>query len=53
MMAEDNGKGFCQASNGGIGLRNVHSRISYLKGTIAIDSSLKGTTITIYIPYQT
>jgi signal transduction histidine kinase len=52
IMAEDNGKGFSAQAGEGIGLKNLHSRIDYLKGTIAIDSSLKGTTITIYIPYQ-
>lgn len=51
MMAEDNGKGFSEKQNDGIGLKNIYSRVNYLKGKINIDSGKSGTTIMIQIPY--
>ena len=51
---EDNGKGFEQKNTGrasGIGLKNVASRTEWLGGSIAIDSSVIGTTIRLDIPY--
>jgi two-component system, NarL family, sensor kinase len=51
---EDNGKGFdVKTQRGdGIGLKNVMSRIQYLKGSINIDSEEgQGTSIMIDIPY--
>ncbi len=51
---EDNGKGFDskQADNSeGIGLKNIKSRIEYLKGTIEWNSSPgKGTLVAFYVP---
>lgn len=51
---EDNGKGFdvTQKSNiEGIGLKNMRTRIEYLKGTIEFDSTPeKGTLVAINIP---
>jgi signal transduction histidine kinase len=51
---EDNGKGFDSADKNnfeGIGLKNIISRIAYLKGTIDFDSSPgKGTLVAIHVP---
>jgi signal transduction histidine kinase len=55
MMVEDNGKGFDVAKTiegeHGIGLKNIQSRIEYLRGQIHYDSMIgKGTTVSIEIP---
>ena len=51
---EDNGKGFNTADLAkfeGIGLKNIRSRISYLKGTVDFDSMPgKGTLVAIHVP---
>jgi signal transduction histidine kinase len=51
---EDNGKGFNTADKNkftGIGLKNMISRVEYLKGTVDISSSPgKGTLVAIFIP---
>lgn len=51
---EDNGKGFNtkdQAKFEGIGLKNILSRIQYLKGTVDFDSEPgKGTLVAIHVP---
>jgi signal transduction histidine kinase len=49
---EDNGKGFdTQVFSDGIGLKNISSRIEYLKGKVDIDSRPgKGTVITFHVP---
>ncbi|MBS1497384.1 MAG: sensor histidine kinase [Bacteroidetes bacterium] len=51
---EDNGKGFdtsIKQNFEGIGLKNITSRITYLKGTIEFDSTPgKGTLVAIHIP---
>jgi two-component system NarL family sensor kinase len=51
---EDNGKGFNtnnQDKFEGIGLKNIITRVEYLKGTVDISSSpKKGTLVAIYIP---
>jgi signal transduction histidine kinase len=51
---EDNGKGFDSSEKHnfeGIGLKNIISRITYLKGSIDFDSSPgKGTLVAIHIP---
>lgn len=51
---EDNGKGFHVAElkkKDGIGLKNIQSRIAYLKGTVDWDSQIgKGTAIIINVP---
>lgn len=52
---EDDGKGFIAsdiAGKEGIGLKNIQSRVTYLKGTVEWDSALgKGTVVVINIPY--
>ncbi len=53
---EDNGKGF-DASNkdqfDGIGLKNIISRIEYLKGTVDFDSAPgRGTVVAIHVPLK-
>lgn len=51
---EDNGKGFLMTDKmkfEGIGLKNIYSRIDFLKGSIDVDSSIgKGTLVAINIP---
>jgi two-component system NarL family sensor kinase len=53
---EDNGKGFDttdkeKISSMGMGLKNIHTRVEYLKGTIDIDSAPgRGTVISLQIP---
>ena len=51
---EDNGKGFQlnSANKGdGIGLKNIQTRVNYLKGTLDIDTSPgKGTLVAIHVP---
>lgn len=54
IMIEDNGIGFDKteiANFEGIGLKNLLTRITFLKGTIEINSALgKGTAISIWLP---
>jgi signal transduction histidine kinase len=51
---EDNGKGFDTSDKDkftGIGIRNIQSRVEYLKGTVEWDSAPgKGTVVAIQIP---
>jgi two-component system, NarL family, sensor kinase len=51
---EDNGKGFETSDPEkfeGIGLKNMRTRIAYLKGTIDIDSSPgNGTVVALHVP---
>jgi signal transduction histidine kinase len=51
---EDNGKGFAVAEKmnaAGIGLKNIRTRIEYLKGTVDFDSAEgKGTLVAIHVP---
>jgi len=53
---EDNGKGFNtmdQSKFEGIGLKNIQSRIKYLKGTVDFDSEPgKGTLVAIHVPVE-
>lgn len=55
LMVEDNGVGFnTQKINtfDGIGLKNIHSRIEYLNGTVDFDSQPgRGTTVNIQVPF--
>ncbi len=52
LVVEDDGRGMSrERSDGdGIGLRNIASRISYLKGKFTMDSGSSGTTAIIDIP---
>jgi two-component system, NarL family, sensor kinase len=51
---EDNGKGFAVADKAkveGIGLKNIRTRIEYLKGTVDFDSAPgNGTLVAIHVP---
>ena len=53
-MVEDNGVGFdTKKINNfdGIGLKNIQSRIAFLKGSVNFDSAIgRGTTVVIEIP---
>lgn len=54
---EDNGKGFVlneQLQEEGMGLKNLYSRIRFLKGELDIDTAPgRGTSIVIHVPLQT
>jgi signal transduction histidine kinase len=55
ILVEDNGIGFdvskLNTEDGGIGLKNIQSRIAYLNGEVIFDSYPgKGTTVTIELP---
>ena len=51
LIVEDTGKGFSpELQQEGIGLKNIHHRVAYLKGTLSIDSNSKGTTVIINLP---
>jgi two-component system, NarL family, sensor kinase len=54
---EDNGKGFDSKDNSkfeGIGLKNIRTRVEYLKGSVEFDSKPgKGTLVAIHIPAMT
>ncbi len=54
VTVEDNGKGFALQNdlvNEGIGLKNIRTRVQYLKGTVDFDSAPgKGTLVAIYVP---
>jgi len=55
VMVEDDGIGFDQSKsliNEGIGLKNIRSRVNYLKGELEIDSNKGGTTVLIDIPIE-
>ena len=51
---EDNGKGFETTDKekfDGIGLKNIRTRVEYLKGTVDFDSSPgKGTLVALHVP---
>ncbi|NER17746.1 tetratricopeptide repeat-containing sensor histidine kinase [Spongiivirga citrea] len=51
ISVEDDGKGFDTeaTSSGGIGLKNIQSRVDYLNATIDVDSTDKGTSYVIEI----
>lgn len=53
---EDNGKGFDVTATGhkeGIGLKNIRTRIEYLKGTVEFDSKPgKGTVVALFVPLK-
>ncbi len=53
---EDNGKGFAvgdKTKTEGIGLKNIRTRIAYLKGTVDFDSAPgNGTLVAIHVPLE-
>jgi signal transduction histidine kinase len=51
IMVEDDGKGFSSLGQKGIGLKSIRSRVNFLKGNSNIDSSKRGTTTVIQVPY--
>ncbi len=50
LVVEDNGTGIPANSVPGLGMRNLRTRVTYLGGTMEVDSSGKGTTIIISFP---
>ncbi|RYY94129.1 MAG: hypothetical protein EOO11_18490 [Chitinophagaceae bacterium] len=48
---EDNGRGFEPDDSGGMGLRNIRTRVEYLKGEVEFDTHPgRGTVVSIRIP---
>jgi two-component system, NarL family, sensor kinase len=51
---EDNGRGFDVSDKSkfeGIGLKNIQTRVNYLKGTVEWESTInKGTLVIIHVP---
>lgn len=54
MLFRDNGEGFDpEKIKEGFGLKNIHSRVQLINGSVQINASLqKGTEITVKIPYS-
>ena len=53
LMVEDDGTGLDPSiSHHGIGLKNIYSRVEFLKGKITIDSNKSGTSTIIDIPFN-
>lgn len=54
LSVEDNGCGFeeKQMESKGNGLKNINLRVDYLHGKLTIESSPKGTSVLIEIPYE-
>lgn len=53
ILVEDDGIGIkSNKNNWGIGLKNINSRVEFLRAKLNIDSSTKGTTITIEVPLK-
>lgn len=51
VSVEDNGIGIkTEEKNWGIGLKNVNSRVEYMKGELSIDTGPYGTTVIIKVP---
>ncbi|TNF41334.1 MAG: hypothetical protein EP311_07420 [Cytophagales bacterium] len=51
LIAEDNGVGIDpNLPKTGIGIKNIQERVAYLKGTLELESSSGGTTLTINLP---
>lgn len=55
IAVEDDGIGFAIGTSPvkGIGLKNIHNRVTFCKGTVHIDSSGNGTSVIIEIPLNT
>lgn len=53
-IIEDNGKGYdsgAPENSAGLGIKNISTRIQYLKGTVEFDSSAgRGTVVAIHVP---
>lgn len=54
VSVEDNGSGFEEkhADMKGNGLKNINLRVNYLHGKLSLESSPKGTSVLIEIPYE-
>lgn len=53
IIVEDNGIGISEkAKDTGMGLKNIRTRVSYLQGQLHIDSTPKGTTLIIELPFS-
>ncbi|RYE26693.1 MAG: hypothetical protein EOP45_03500 [Sphingobacteriaceae bacterium] len=51
IVAEDNGIGINNISHDGIGLKNIRSRVKYLRGKLNLDHNMHGTTVIVTVPY--
>jgi signal transduction histidine kinase len=53
IIVQDDGKGFLEKHEKGIGLKNIEERITSIDGTITIESTIgNGSSITIDIPNE-
>lgn len=53
VSVEDNGVGIKAGhENRGLGLKNINSRVEYLKATFSVDTGPYGTTVMVGVPYQ-
>ena len=53
ILVEDDGRGFQkELPRTGIGLRGVYARAEYLHGQVHIDSSEKGTSVIVHLPFK-
>jgi signal transduction histidine kinase len=51
LFIEDNGIGFnTKQHSKSIGIKNIYSRVEFLKGTITLESSKNGTSYIVEIP---
>jgi signal transduction histidine kinase len=50
VITQDNGEGFKEKEAKGIGLKNLQERIEEINGQLTIESTEKGTSLTIFIP---
>ncbi|RCR69156.1 sensor histidine kinase [Larkinella punicea] len=53
LLVEDDGRGYSATGHNksaGIGLRNIRSRVTYLKSKLLVDSGERGTTIILEVP---
>lgn len=54
LLVEDDGRGYpvsAQHQQAGIGLRNIRSRVAYLRSKLLVDSGEAGTTVTLEVPF--
>ncbi len=50
ITVEDNGQGYDTSDSfAGLGLKNIRSRVAFLKGELVVDSNNQGTTVTIHL----
>ena len=53
LKIQDNGIGYIQGNNGGIGIQNMHNRAKILQGKLSIQPSKNGTLLSLLFPLNT